>query len=425
MIFNEILSLPINMPQPRWHLTSHGLDCQLRHNDAYADDLNNFGTYRQPRISHRRLKCLMVILIVHICLFWAFEHGLATERQSSLQPASEALTRLNEIIFHPAAGQPQAVELKTDRDRVAGLQLINTAGLAYSLPDVGVALPPGALLLILFDGQSRVDGHTIHADLTTFFDAAGDSLRLLDAEGIELDHVSWLPGDSQAVGLGRGGALLAPDPGSAIARLPTSTTPGPFDWFFFDPHDTTLGEPNPYPGVAILRPSSGAVLVPEPLSLSWYPAPRAVQYLVEIARDATFANLVFTLTVDAPLVTTPTLAAGTYVWRVQAVFADGRRASFSPVHTFEVEPVSALTIRGPAQADQRVTLDETAIFGGTFPSLSQHKDTNMILLESADETGNHAYDRDHHVFGPGRPRGQCQLRSRQYRDDQSLLWRQY
>ena len=321
-------------------------------------------------------------------------------------PVPGAVTLLNEIVFRPKGGQPQVVELKVGMDdgNLAGLKLINATGDEYVLPAGAVDFVPGTIVAILFDGQNRVKGTTIHAESTKFLKASGDNLRLEDVNGVELDFISWGRRVAQGVPLGRGGVIGHPPAGSAIGRLPTGTRPGPSEWVFFDPADASPGAPNQHPGVAVLRQANGFIFGPEPFVLSWYPAPQAVQYRVQIAREKTFSQVVFARTVDTPLVTTPALEVGEYVWRVQAIFADGTRARFSPVSAFKVEQVppdredQRHTPAPPMQRGIRMTLGATPAGGGTFPSLSQHKDTPMILLESANETGDHRYDADHGVL---------------------------
>ena len=160
----------------------------------------------------------------------------------------------------------------------------------------------------------------------------------------------------------------------------------------------------------ILLPVDGAIVTAATVSLTWYTVPGAARYRMQLAADSSFGSPLVDQTADAPPIATPALAPGSYVWRVQAIAADGATARYSPP--------SALTVRaarGPAagrgrsvldwllpavhaQPPQQPNIDNALPTVLDVPLIEQHKDTAMLLLETRREAAGtfwHAWDMDH------------------------------
>ncbi len=298
---------------------------------------------------------------------------------------------LNEVGFVPPAGQSPFLELKATQEAAwpAGLYLYNETGEEYRLP---AALPPlakGEVLLVVFDGQNRVEGLVVHADRTGFLNRSSGFVLLINASSQEIDHVGWGPGQAEAVPLGRGGVYLDPEEGMSIGRIPASERPIRVeDWISYVAAETTPGQPNRRPAVEMLLPFAGAVSEEDVIDLGWYPATGAVAYRVQVARDIQFTQIVTEQMVDNAEFRTPSLQPADYFWRVQSIFADQSEAGFSAPSVFSITaPATAGAV--PAQVGENVQKKLAVRL------ISQRKDTRMLLLESNNPTGDHAWDKDH------------------------------
>lgn len=324
--------------------------------------------------------------------------SLAQSAQLTKTPSdSEGQILLNEICFQPATGQPQFVELKNASGTIAtfeGHTLKNETGQEWRFPS-NLTLPPNRVLLVLFDGQDRVEGLIIHADRARFLSGeASGSVQLVRQESEE-DRVAW--GDQpDASRLGRGGVISGFPAGGTLARLARSTAAAdPRDWLPVDPAGATPGTANSEPRVTILLPLDGAMLRKGEASLSWYVVPGATRYRVQIARadDAEFRNPILDRMVSAPPISTNELSTGSFLWRVEAVAGDGTPSGFSRANRIDIEPPpSPPTSSSPAgaapPAPRRV------------PLIKQRKDTRMIRLENLAEEGAHAWNVAHPDLDP-------------------------
>jgi len=310
--------------------------------------------------------------------------------ENAAQPIRGDGLVLNEVGFIPPAGQFPYLELKATQDGAwpAGLYLYNEAGQAYRLPTDLPALTKGEFLLVVFDGQNRIENGVVHADRTGYLNRASGFVLLINQNSQEIDHVGWGVDQAETVRLGRGGAFNDPEEGMSIGRIPGSDRPVRVeDWTSYWPGQTTPGQANLWPAVEALLPFAGAVSEDPVVDLAWYRVPGATAYRVQLARDIEFTQVLADQTTEAAPFRTASLQPGDYFWRVQAIFADQGAAEFSQPSVFSVEtPVSALSAALPAQAGENPL---------GVPLISQRKDTAMLLLETEQSTGNHAWDKDH------------------------------
>jgi hypothetical protein len=261
---------------------------------------------------------------------------------------------------------------------------VNERGETYPLPGEITGLASDQFLLVVFDGTDRVEGNTVHSGLSGFLNPDSGSVELRASDGTVLDRVAWGPRQPDSVRLDRGGIMSGFEPGTTIGRFPLSVRTDPLEWTVFSPPQATPGAANPQPGVEVMLPLNGAVIGQTSFDLSWYPAPGAVEYRVQVAGDESFNDFVVNETTGAPELPV-TLQPGTYFWRVQAVPEEGEPAGFSPAQKITVNPgFSSAHLAAPRRQTQLAV-----------PFISQHKDTQMLLLESRNETGPHAWDVDH------------------------------
>jgi hypothetical protein len=296
---------------------------------------------------------------------------------------------LNEVRFAPVAGEAAFVEVAN-----AGSSPVDLAGVVLrigraDLPLGGAsALPAGARLLVLFDGLDSVEGTVVHAAGGLGLPPDHGSVELLDPAGARLDRVAWCDTEPDAGATGPGG-IVAPGfkAGTSIGRAPGALDPGtPEDWVVYPAEDATAGNANPEPAVSVLLPLSGAMLDRSAADLFWYPVPGGSSYRVQVDTDPAFASPDLDTSATDPQLNVAALAPGAYLWRVQAIAADGTASRFSEPADFERAP----DVVGAAADTEGKHLP--------VPLIAQHKDTAMLLLERNVETGAHPWDEDHKTF---------------------------
>jgi hypothetical protein len=130
-----------------------------------------------------------------------------------------------------------------------------------------------------------------------------------------------------------------------------------------EPRSTELGLdifPAAPPAATLLAPANGAIGLTLTPTLTWSSTPGAQDYLVELATDAGFTNIVFTTVTTGTVANPPALVANTnYWWRVTADNVCGPGSS-SAVFTFKTAP-------GPGACDDStapVTLYSENFAGG-------------------------------------------------------------
>lgn len=318
---------------------------------------------------------------------------------------------LTEVGLAPVAGDPAFVEITNTTSAPIDMTG-STLNLGQNGLPLGLTLPvaAGAQLLVLFDGLDSVEGTVIHAP--SGLDLAPDRgvVLLVDRAAVRLDRVAWGDAEPNAVPAGPGGIVPATfEAGATISRAPGATASGASDeWIVNAPADASPGEANPMPTVSVLLPISGAILEPTQADLFWYPVPGATSYRVQVALEPTFGSPVLDATMTEPQVNLATLAPGAYSWRVQAVAADGGASRFSQVSNVELATASAgIATTDIAMAGVRgvagTAVVDTPGKHLSVPLLSQHKDTQMLLLERNVERGTHAWDVDHGALDPTDP----------------------
>lgn len=322
--------------------------------------------------------------------------------------AAEAELLLNEVGLPSPGGEPPYVELLhrgRGRRSLDGVALENATGQRVPLPP-GLALGPGELLLVRFDGADGVEPGLVHA-APGFLEAAG--MVELRSAGALLDRVAWGRGHPGGVRLSRGGVVGEPAPGSSLGRLAGAAGRTSGDWILFEPEEATPGAPNPRPRVSVLLPPSGAAVVGTP-RLAWYPLAGAASYRVQLAAGDDFAAPLADREVEQPEVELPGLAPGRYWWRVQARANDGTAAPWSEpalltvlapptqtsAHGSGRRPAAGLAFASTGSAASTTAAQEPDAGNQLdLPPLAQRKDTRMLQIENDREHGPHAWDAVH------------------------------
>lgn len=302
---------------------------------------------------------------------------------------------LNEVLFLPGSNQPPSIEIVNAGGATGtldGLVLENQDGQTFALPD----------------RQTLNRGAVIVVNPPAAFLAPAGAVRLRGAQG-PLDRIAWGDGQAGAANLSRGGFDDGLTPGSTLGRVPGSTAIDSVEWVSYTPEQSTLGQPNQQPAVEVMMPMDGAIVSAATVDLAWYTVPATARYHLQIATDPSFASPLFDRMVEAPPVTTPALAAGSYLWRVQAIGVNGTAAAYSTPSALIVRAAKPRAARSEslvdklfpvlhASADQPDLTDDQLPTVLDVPLIQQHKDTRMLLLETrrgvADNFG-HAWDHDH------------------------------
>ena len=332
------------------------------------------------------------------------------------QQPPTGLALLNEVLFLPVGDAPQFVELKNAGNVAAnlgGYRLRNEQGGSYSLPP-WLPLPPAGVLLILFDGQNRVDQQIIHASLTGFLDASSGYVDLVSSGGALLDRVAWGEGQLYPVRLSQGGRAIGIAPGTTIGRYPLSTALGPAEWATFAPDQTTPGAPNPQPWRASplaaqrrdhRRGGGRAALVSCRRRRALPRAGLRGRVLCRAGRRSDGRRA----------------AAGAGAAQPRRLFLGACRRSPPNGAAASYSPPYFLSMVAQAPGEPLAGPMLSAIV--PVPMIRQHKDTRMLMLELNRETGEPCLGCGPPDARPGRPGRQYELRAGLDRNGQCPLWR--
>ncbi len=314
-----------------------------------------------------------------------FVAGLPVNLPDGCPPVGTSLggPLLNEVLFLPAPGDDQFVEL-AGPGSLGGLTLVDESDQTYALPAGLPALAADDVLLIVFDGGNNVAGNVVHASPAGFLEGASGSVELRGGAGV-LDRVAWGVEQPNAVPLSTGGMWGEPEPGLTIGRAPESTEVGPSAWHPFEPDDATPGSHNVQPAVDALLPFDGAVLPPGQVTLHWYPVAGAEEYQVQVSTSDTFASTALDDIVGGPEIQV-TLSAGEYFWRVGAI-GDGGIAVLSARETLgfetdlcsDVAPLNHLVAAMLAAGEVHALRDPTR--GGLATTLNEVAAQSKVAVE--------------------------------------------
>jgi hypothetical protein len=316
----------------------------------------------------------------------------------SPSPTAAPLGRLllNEVSVAPAKDQSPWIEIRNTGPgpaSPAGVTLTNALTQTYKLPGALAPVPANGLLLVVFDGQDRIEGATVHADRTDFVQATGDALVLTSTSGARLDRVAWGPHQAETTPLGPGGFVPALVTGATIGRYPGADGPRATEWVRYVKDDATPGMPNPVPPPEAFPMVDGLVTDQAVVELEWYAVRGASSYRVQLAVDQTFSPLIADSTVTSAMFTSPALQPSSYLWRVQAIGSHGAVSRFSAALHLEVVSGSPLPLDTDGRASSPSRPAKKALLG--VPMIKQHKDTQMLLLEEPNDKGPHAWDVAH------------------------------
>jgi len=392
-------------------------------------------------------KFVQLILVVQLSFIaLAAVTSLPAASQPLSNPTPSALIRINEILLHPTGKAHQWVELENKASislNLGGFGLTDEDGLWYYLPNALPPVPPGAFVLIQFDGQgSQTNDYdftdsvaVLHtpAGIVDIFDPDTDQcalyrlsryiyLPLLLKKGSGtgtatpspfaggptapvIDFVAWGndPGsdarnavlaevwlDSFALSLYRGAGINSPElalqPGESLGRLPHQPD-GPDSWTLYQAFEVTPGATNALPAVSWTTPASGSTLLNSTFYVGWNTIPGAA-YRFQLDTDADFNPPLTETLQTTPTWHFPEAPEGTFYWRVKTLYPQGESAwsAKSVIHSLALP----ITNTPGLYATTAYTIH---VLGVRWQM--QHKDTNMLCLSGDEESGAEAWDRPH------------------------------
>lgn len=340
---------------------------------------------------------------------------------------------INEVMFAPAAGGVEWVELKNGGIapiHVAGCGLTDEDENWYVLPEALPDMPAGAFLVVLFDGQGAAADDldfsdnvaTVHSQpwLVDIFEDGADQAALYSPppyaiSGI-ISFVAWGadpgPDDDVAVIAGVWGEGLYKDlreigdetplpvhPGRSLGLLPGGADSfSPDNWVHYQAAETTQGQDNLIPTIAGYDPVSGATIDSATFAIGWSAVEGASAYHFQMDNNSDFSSPEYDLMLDgSAFVPNTPVPEGKYHWRV-AVIQNGQAGYWSAP-----AEINSLTFTGTAGTAAAPVAASAKVLGIQWKL--QRKDTGMACRAGDHETGAAPWDAPHPTTGSPKPHG--------------------
>jgi hypothetical protein len=297
---------------------------------------------------------------------------------------------------------------------IADYDITNAAEDTYTIPTALPPVPPGAFVVINFDGLGPgaddydfSDGVAeLHSSILTgnVFTDVEDSVILYSGmphdESTKKDFVAWgdyIQHDNFIDTLpGVGSLRRAPRPGRTIGLHPKMYG-GPFkSWVVYLENDTSKGATNPIPTPLPIDPWPNTCFIDGVVSFAWIePEFNVKSYRLQVDDDPTFNSPIVDIEINTSFYITPTpLPAETYYWRVKAIDRTGESSRWSTIASFVIRAISG----SPNTKDL-----------GVIPILKT-KDTKLVCLECRRDHALHSWDNVHknkkHTFS-GHSKNYC------------------
>lgn len=353
---------------------------------------------------------------------------------------------LSEVMAYPASGNPEWVELQnydSSPHSLRGHSLRDEDGHIYRFPQALPDVPPGARVVVLFDGQGSGgddlnfgDGRaTLHSPpgMTGVLEDNGDQVALYRTSAeLNLPVVLMrFAGTSQTIprpntanppqlvtsfvawgndpGGDAGAAVYSgvwppetyvdtnPEPGperllrgGVIGRRPGRYAMSPSDWAVYRPGDGSQGTRNLPAAPFVRNPTDGIALCDRRVTFGWESIQSITSYQFQIDNDSGFGSpLVNVSPVTSFYKPGADLPLGELFFRVRVLGGANGDSAWSPVHSVTIlNCTSLLSVNGT----------ETFSLLPITPKL-QHKDTHTLNLDGDPETGQSRWDSSHENDG--------------------------
>ncbi|HSR34273.1 MAG TPA: lamin tail domain-containing protein [Anaerolineae bacterium] len=298
---------------------------------------------------------------------------------------------------------------------ISGWQVTDEDGNDYTVPDALPAVPRGAYVLILFDGQGpTADDYDVSDGLATLHSPPG-MVDILEDEADQVglysssthspdtiaDFVAWgaPPGEAAANATGAGlwqpswqvgmfvgsGAVIegeAAPSGQSIGLTPGHDNVSPDDWSIYRGGDVTPGAGNPMARIYWTTVDDGAVMGSDQVALGWSWMPGA-NYQFQMDDDLAFGSPDVDLVLDSPwYAPQDPPPAGSYWWRVRAIgpgLGPGAWSQPLGLTILDVGQAAAANAGGGANTIVKQYVIPDLLW------LRQRKDTKMLCLDGCNE----------------------------------------
>ena len=306
---------------------------------------------------------------------------------------------------------------QADGQEISGWEIVTAGGVSYVIPDALPPTPPGATVLILYDGlgseHDDYDFSDYRAVLHTpsgAVDALGDFTdqvalyagRSHNAETIR-DFMAYgglegaAAGDALAAGLWPPDVFVGPtvqipggealQDGGSLGVFPGDIQHSPADWVIYEPDHPSPGAPNPPPAPYFRNPPDGIATTDRQIAFGWSNVADAVAYQLQVDDDPQFRSPIIDVeTSESSYEPTALLPTGPFHFRARAIFS-GRQLS-------DWSRMGLVTFMAQVQ----VAAPGISRLLNVTPQL-QHKDSRMLCLDGHSETGRFRWDSAHENDG--------------------------
>ena len=298
-----------------------------------------------------------------------------------------------------------------------GHELTDEDGNVYAFPASLPQVPLGAFVVVHFDGVGKGFDDYDFADnvavlhsppgMVNVYEESGDQCALYMGSGRSMDtivdFVAWgdVPGEDDDVaelaGLWiddsfAGTAEAAPGgialgEGGSVGLYPGYDCDAPACWQVYQHAEVSPGEANVAPVSLLVSPPDGIVSLDSQIGFGWFTVPGAGHYTLQVDDDSAFASPTIDVQVIEPHYSSPSLAGGTYYWRVRAAMGAGTDG-WSGVRSFTIIDLSA-------ESMGRIGLTQVVTKDLGIGAIQQHKDTPMLCLDGCPEHGGAGWDKEH------------------------------
>jgi uncharacterized protein YfaP (DUF2135 family) len=353
---------------------------------------------------------------------------------------------LSEVMSYPPPGGREWVELRnydTVPHSLHGHSIRDEDGPIYRFPTALPDVPPGASVVVVFDGLGNGlddsnfgDGvATLHSPpgMVNILEDDGDQVALyrtsyavylpvsfnrflgsappvprpsrLNPPAFVVSFVAWGsdPSGDESTAAAAGiwppeafvGTAAEPggDPlqqGGTLGRLPGRFNGSPADWALYRPGERTQGGANTLAAPFLRNPSNGIATCDRRVTFGWETVQRISGYRFQIDDNADFSSPLIATTVDESVYApNADLPLGKLYFRVKALGGDSGESAFSPANAVTI--LNCASLLGKTDPQTSVQLNVT-------PKL-QHKDTHTLNLDGDPETGQGRWDSAHETDG--------------------------
>jgi len=370
---------------------------------------------------------------------------------NTLQEQTTTGIRINEVMFNPAEGGFEWIELKNAGSQpidISGWGLTDEDGNWYRFPNALPEVPIGAFVVVIFDGEGKtIDDYDFSDNVAVLHSQTGlvnilednaDQVSLYTisefiflplingignaAKASEIpaalqstpiaSFVAWGddPGQDASNAIQAGiwaegmykslnviGEISMPSliPGQSVGLLPGTHTTYVDGCTYYPISSTTQGEENPVPNISLYDPVYGATIDSATFAIGWQAVDGATGYKFQMDNNSDFSSPEYDLVLTGQaFVASSPVPEGTYYWRAKVLLntIEGTWSSGVEIHSLAYPITNNIN---------KVQSEKTLGIGWQL----QRKDTNMICLAGDNESDSAPWDSPHPISGTPQKHG--------------------